>query len=159
MVIVAVGLLALLVWSQEYALKRRKLKIFVWTGAIFLILLWIFFSDSLATAGPASWVDVYDGVMPEGYSRHSVETWVSADENWIVGETKECKSYPLIPVGARYFGREPGDASGSFLCGDGPKHRVSVNFYGRLNQPEHKTAYWDCTRNPESFTCRQTGAE
>lgn len=125
--------------------------------ALILILLGAFIPD--AKIEPPSWADVADWILPDGYSRHSVETWVSVGDDWIVGETKACKSYPLIPVAAHYFREESGNAVGSFLCDDGPKHKVKVTLYGRLNQPEHRTAYWDCTRNPETFTCRQTGAE
>jgi hypothetical protein len=67
MVVIALGLAILLGWSQVYAEKRRALKICVWTGAIlFLIFVRVFLPDS--GIGPASWADVYDWIMPDGYS-------------------------------------------------------------------------------------------
>jgi hypothetical protein len=160
MVVITLGLALLLGWSQEYAKGRKALKICVWTGVIlFLVCVRLFLPDS--GIGPASWADVADGIMPDGYVRHSVETSISVEENWIVGETKACKSYPLIPEIANHLNdpKEPGYAAASFHCDDGPPHTVTVNLYGHLNQPEHRTAYWRCTRDPEAFTCRQTGAE
>jgi uncharacterized membrane protein len=160
MVVIALGLAILLGWSQVYAEKRRALKICVWTGAIlFLIFVRVFLPDS--GIGPASWADVYDWIMPDGYSRHSVETSISAQENWFVGEIKDCYSSPLISEIANHLNnrKEPGYVASSINCDDGPKHMVTVTLYGRLNQPEHRTAYWRCTRESEGFTCRQTGAE
>jgi len=155
MVVVIIGLAVVLGWAHE---KRKATQVWVWVGTILLLLFVRFFAPFVAI-GPASWADVYDGVMPDGYARHSVETSITVDENWIVGETKDCKSYPLIPVVAKFVGNEPGYAAASFHCDEGPTHTVTVNLYGRLNQPEHTTAYWSCTRESESFTCRQTGTE
>jgi hypothetical protein len=150
--------LALLLGLSEFV-KRWKY-VCLWIGTIFMLLLWIAFSDSLATIGPASWADVEDDWnAPVGYSQHSVETSISMDGNWIVGETKECKSYPLSPMVAKFVGDEPGYAAGYFHCDDGPTHKLKVTFYGRYNQPEHQVAYWNCTRESDKFTCRQTGAE
>jgi hypothetical protein len=100
-----------------------------------------------------------DWIMPDGYARHSVETSISAQQNWIVGETKACSSFPLRDMEAYRLGKEPGYIAASINCDDGPMHTVTVNLYGRLNQPEHRIAYWNCTRESEGFTCRQTGAE
>jgi len=34
---------------------------------------------------------------------------------------------------------------------------VKITFYGRVEQPEYEWVQWRCTRNEDSFTCRQTG--
>ena len=109
--------------------------------------------------GPASWADVADWIRPDGYAQHSVETSISAQQNWFVGETKECSSFPLRDPEAYRLGEEPGYMTASVHCDDGPVHTVTVSFYGRLVQPEHKIAYWRCTRESQGFTCRQTGAD
>jgi hypothetical protein len=95
-----------------------------------------------------------------GYFPHFVETEISVQPDWIIGETKNCKSYPHIPQSATYFKKGLGYAADSLYCDDKlSMHLVKVNLYGRLYQPEHNIAYWSCTRNSESFTCRQTGVE
>jgi hypothetical protein len=156
MVVITLGLALLVAWTDE---KRRSTKIWVWTGAILVLIVVRWFAP--VYGGPASWDDVADWIMPDGYIRHSVETSISVQDNWIVGETKACKSYPLIPEIASHLNHptEPGYAAAPFNCDNGPTHTVTVNLYGRLNQPEHRTAYWRCTRDPAAFTCRQTGAE
>jgi hypothetical protein len=158
-IVITLGLAILFGWSQEYAKGRKALKICVWTGAILFLFVVMCFAPF--DVGPASWSDVADGIMPDGYMRHSVETSISVDKDWIVGETKECKSYPLIPAIASHLNdpKEAGYAAASFHCDDGPTHMVTVNLYGRMNQPEHRIAYWHCTREAQAFTCRQTGAE
>lgn len=134
----------LLGWTHKNV-KSPTLYACVWIGSILLLLAFRF--------------ELFHWTPVLSYIPHSVETSISVDENWIVGETKECKSYPLISRVAPHLGKEPGYAAGSLHCDDGPMHTVRVTFYGRLNQPEHKIAYWQCTRNPEAFTCRQTRAE
>jgi len=155
MVAVTVGLSILLGWTQQD--QRRSIKIRGWIAAILICLVVRWFAPF--DVGPTSWGGVYDWIMPDGYAEHSVETAISVDEHWIVGETKTCKSFPLDFRIAPQLGKEPGDAVGSFHCDGGPMHTVTVKVYGRINQPEHATAYWRCIRDPEVFTCRQTGAE
>ncbi len=155
MVVLTLGLLFLLGWTQQS--KRRSVKIRGWIGAILLLFIVRWFAP--LDIGPATWADVADDIMPDGYAGHSVETAVSVDEHWIVGETKACKSYPYIPQIATFLKKGLGYAADSLNCDDGPMHMVKATLYGRLNQPEHRIVYWNCTRNPENFTCRQTGAE
>jgi hypothetical protein len=95
----------------------------------------------------------------EGYIPHSVDTSLSAQSNWLVGESKMCHSYALNATNARLSDRKEGSVIGPIVCDDGPMHMVKVTLYGRLEQPEHKFAYWRCTRDADQFTCRQTGAE
>jgi hypothetical protein len=137
--------------------KRKATKVWTWVGVVLVLMLVRgFMPDDI---GPASWSGVYDWIMPDGYAQHSVETAISVDEHWIVGETKACKSYPYIPQSASFFRKGIGYAADSLNCDDGPMHMVKATLYGRLNQPEHRIAYWLCTRGTEVFTCRQTGAE
>ena len=43
-------------------------------------------------------------------------------------------------------------------CDGGPEHSVKITFFGRTEQPEYAWITWRCTRNEDSFTCKQTGA-
>ncbi|HEY5329002.1 MAG TPA: hypothetical protein VIJ79_03885 [Acidobacteriaceae bacterium] len=149
------GLALLLAWTEG---KRRAIKIWIWAGVVLIFLLGFAFAPDEGI-GPATWADAADWIMPDGYVPHSVETAISVDEHWIVGETKACKSYPYIPQSASFFRKGIGYAADSLNCDDGPMHMVKATLYGRLIQPEHRIAYWKCTREPESFTCHQTGAE
>jgi hypothetical protein len=155
--VITLGLAFLLGWSQEYAKGRKMLKIGVWTGAILVLIVVRWFAPF--DFGPSSWADVADWIMPDGYARHSVETLITVQGDWIVGEAKDCSSLPLNFKAARLIGEEPGYVALGLNCDDGPRHSVKTTLYGRLNQPEHRIAYWRCTRKSEGFTCRQTGSE
>ena len=157
-IVITLGLAILLGWAEVYAEKRRALKIYIWTGAILVLLVVRFFMPD-SGIGPASRADVADGTMPDGYAKHSVETSISAQENWFVGETKECASAALDLRTAQHLGKEPGYVASSITCDKGPEHRVTLKLYGRLNQPEHFLIHWHCTRESDGFTCRQTGAD
>ena len=147
-------------WGEpRYRRQRRWAKVCIWIVGFFSVLVFLGILAVSSDSGPANWADVADGIMPDGYARHSVETSVSAQQNWIVGEIKECSSLPLRDMEAYRLGKEPGYIAASINCDDGPMHTVTVNLYGRLSQPEDRIAYWRCTRESEGFTCRQTGAE
>jgi len=102
---------------------------------------------------------VYLYASSEGYIPHSVDTSISAQSSWMVGESKACHSYALDATNARLSDRKEGSVIGPIVCDDGPMHMVKVTLYGRLEQPEHKYAYWRCTRDSDQFTCKQTGAD
>ena len=153
-IVITLCLAILLGWTQN---KHKATKISVWTGTILILLVVRWFAPF--DIGPASWADVTDWIMPDGYAQHSVETSISVGEHWIVGETKECSSSPLRYDAAYRLGKEPGFVAASIKCDEGPMHMVTVNLYGRLSQPKDRIAYWRCTRESEGFTCRQTGAE
>jgi hypothetical protein len=138
--------------------KRKGTQITTWVAVVLVFLLGFAFTPDEGI-GPATWGELADSVLPDGYSQHSVETWISVGDGWIGGETKACKSYPLIPPKATYSKKGRGYAVDSFYCDDGAMHMVKTNLYGHLYQPEHRIAYWQCTRESESFTCRQTGGE
>ena len=93
----------------------------------------------------------YQYLESVGYISHNVETVITAQGNWFVGESKECTS-PI--VGANPF---------TYIsCDGGPEHKVKIQFYGRDKQGG-KAAIWNCKRNDMSymndnaFTCKQTG--
>jgi len=155
MIVITIGLVALLVWTQE---KRKSTQIWVWVGtALILTIAKAFSPDDI---GPSSWADVADWIMPDGYVQHSVETSISMQDDWIIGETKECVSAALDFRTAQHLGEEPGYVAPSIACDNkGTEHSVTVKLYRRLNQPEHFLVYWRCTRESESFICRQTGAD
>ena len=151
---ITLGLVILLGWTHD---KRRATKICAWGGAVLTLLVVRWFAPF--DIGPASWADVSDWIMPDGYAEHTVETSISAQPNWLVGETKECYSAILDPSTAYHLGRESGYVASSIECDDGPHHDMQVKIYGRLEQPENKPfAIWNCTHNADGFTCRQTGA-
>ena len=143
-------------WLSFTGKKERLVKAIFWPG---LLLSTLFIRDFADDVGPLSWADVADWISPEGYAHHSVDASISVQQNWLVGETKECNSVVLDSSLAQQLGKEPGYVAEWIKCDDGPKHTITVNLYGRLNQPEHRIAYWRCTREAEGFTCRQTGAE
>jgi hypothetical protein len=100
----------------------------------------------------------YQGVVSSGWMPHTVETQITAQQNWLVGETKECLSTPLDAEVARSLGKPNGYALSHISCDDGPEHTIKVNFYGAGEQPDRSWLSWKCTRNSEDFTCKQTGS-
>lgn len=102
----------------------------------------------------------YDWVVDSsGYVSHSVEASISAQQNWIVGETKPCFSVPLDKNTAKLLNKSVGYVAETITCDDGPYHTIQVKLYGRTEQPKLKVVTWRCTRETDSFTCRQTGLE
>jgi hypothetical protein len=93
-----------------------------------------------------------------GYISHKVQGTISAQANWMVGESKDCISYPLDAEAARAAGQEPGYAFYSVQCDDGPVHNMSITFWGSKSQPGKVAALWNCRRVADSFICKQTGA-
>lgn len=89
-----------------------------------------------------------------GLVSHSVDTSITAQANWLVGETKTCESVP--------------DASGyafsEITCDEGPKHNIKVKFYGMRDQPGKIDLFWNCTKSGDSFmseegfVCKQMSA-
>lgn len=94
-----------------------------------------------------------------GYISHKVESTITAQSGWMVGESKSCISIPLAAQIARAVGKEPGYAFFYVKCDDGPERKITVTFWGAENQPENKVAYWNCKRTADSFDCKQTGAD
>ena len=99
----------------------------------------------------------YTGLDSAGWIPHSEDTVITAQANWFVGESKNCMSAPLNAQAARTLNKAAGYAISQVSCDDGPEHNVKITFYGRVEQPEYEWVQWRCTRNEDSFTCRQTG--
>lgn len=89
---------------------------------------------------------------------HRVQSTITAQSNWMVGESKNCTSSPLDADTAQAQGKQPGYAFLKVQCDSGPAHNVAITFWGAKNQPDNKVAYWNCTRSADAFTCKQTGA-
>lgn len=99
-----------------------------------------------------------DAIDSSGYISHKVESTITAQANWMVGETKDCTSYPLDARDAVLNEKPKGYAFLSLQCDDGPPHKITITFWGAENQPGKTAAEWNCTRTSGSFVCRQTGA-
>jgi hypothetical protein len=101
----------------------------------------------------------YYAADQQGYAQHSVETTITAQQNWLVGEVKDCYSNVLDSKTATQLGKEDGYVATFINCDNGPAHTIKVTLYGQLNQPEHNLIRWRCTRETDDFTCRQTGTD
>lgn len=101
---------------------------------------------------------IYSTMDEDGEISHTVETSISVQENWLIGESKECTSPVLDAKTAEYIHQESGYVASFVACDDGSQHAIKVKFYGQLNQPTHKLILWRCTRESEGFTCKQKGA-
>jgi len=99
----------------------------------------------------------YTGLDSLGWVPHHENSVVTAQANWFVGESKDCLSYPLDAQTARTMNKAHGYAISQINCDGGPEHSVNVTFYGRIEQPEYSRIDWSCTRQEDSFTCKQTG--
>jgi hypothetical protein len=92
---------------------------------------------------------VFEELDSNAWVPHREDSIITAQANWFVGESKECMSYPVL--------LQKGNAISLISCDGGPEHSVKVTFYGRVKQPEYRWINWRCTRNEDSFTCKQTG--
>jgi len=102
--------------------------------------------------GGYTWIDSI------GWMSHRENSTITAKENWFVGETKACYSYPLDAEIARTMNKPAGSVVQDIYCDGGPEHRVEVTFWGQTEQPAVVWAAWNCTRQADSFACKQTGA-
>lgn len=93
-----------------------------------------------------------------GYVSHTVESTITAQSNWMRGESKNCSSAPLNADTAVALGKPPGYAFSLVHCDDGPEHSIPVTFWGAEDQSGRTVAFWTCTRESDSFVCKQTGA-
>jgi len=104
-----------------------------------------------------------DPIVPQdldstGYFSHKIQTTITAQDSWIVGESKDCMSYPLNAEAARNAGKEQGYAFSNVDCDNGPGHNMLVTFWGSKDQPGKYAALWNCTRTADAFVCKQTAA-
>jgi len=95
----------------------------------------------------------YEYLDKIGLIKHTVETNVTAQGNWFVGESKPCMTRPYTQAFAE---KKRGYAVEYFNCDDGPPHSVSVEFWGRKEQPEYGQVFWKCTRQADKFVCTET---
>ncbi len=105
----------------------------------------------------------YDFLDSVGWISHREQTLITANADWLVGESKECWSITLDSHGASLLDKDTGYAMYSVDCGDGPQHSIKVKFYGREIQGQHTLVRWRCEReqpsffNDDAFTCYETG--
>ena len=103
--------------------------------------------------------EIYDHVFDStGYVSHRVQSTITAQSEWMVGETKDCASYPLDAKEAKLKRKREGYAFSFVECDNGPAHKIQVTFWGAEYQPGKLVAEWKCTRKSNSFVCKQTGA-
>jgi hypothetical protein len=146
LIIIAVALV--LGWTEK-SVKSPAASAFVWIGAILLLL----------SLGGWGGFDLFHWTPLLSYIPHTVESSITVDQDWLVGESKKCTSVIIPSVLANSIKMKAGYAVLSFHCDDGPFRDMKFRIFGRTEQPEHKVAKWRCTRESEGFTCRQTGAE
>lgn len=100
---------------------------------------------------------IYEWLDGQGYVPHTVEATIQAQQNWLVGESKDCASSTLDSNGAARQNKSVGYALAFVLCDGGPNHAMNITFYGREEQPEYEVVTWRCARQAGSFTCWQSG--
>jgi hypothetical protein len=111
----------------------------------------------IAVIAAISW-GAYDGLDSLGWIPHNEETAITAQSSWLVGESKECVSYPPFNQAEAYpLGKPVGYAVALIKCDDGPEHRIKIRFFGRIEQPEYAAVRWKCTRGEDGFTCYELG--
>jgi hypothetical protein len=102
-------------------------------------------------------------LIDHAVTSYEADTMITAQSNWLPGESKDCRSLVLNARAAAALHREQGYALQAIVCDDGPLHSMKVTFYGKQVQPEYATVLWHCTRNRDpmtsetEFTCKQTG--
>lgn len=113
-----------------------------------------------------------------GWISHREETVITAQSDWLAGESKDCWSAPndYYTALAKKYGGVSIDKSGKVIddsmagyvmstvtCDHGPEHKMKVTFYGRKIQDDYKVVTWRCMKGEDSifgngmFTCYQTG--
>lgn len=91
-----------------------------------------------------------------GYLSHKVESIITAQATWMVGESKYCTSFPSE---AGLYNKPEGYAFSYVSCDGGPVRNIPITFWGAEYQLGKKYAKWYCTRTADSFTCKQLGAD
>lgn len=100
----------------------------------------------------------YNWMDEAGYISHTVETTITAEPGWLVGESKTCVTNPLSAEDARFYKTKRGDVTHTVSCDNGPYHQIKVTFWGRTERTDERAKdngiTWKCTKNSDSFTCR-----
>jgi hypothetical protein len=121
---------------------------------------WAFYAILPDPKEPSFWItaDIDRGLDSAGLIPHRVQSSITAQADWMVGEIKTCQTFPLGPMSAKQYGKNGGYAFQNVQCDSGPTHNMRIEFWGASNQSVNTVAEWNCTRTAESFVCRQTGA-
>ena len=119
--------------------------------ALGVIAFFLYFTFSNSPAVPKE-------IDATGYISHKVESTITADSNWLIGESRTCVSNPLDPTSAEELHKPVGYALWGLQCSGGESHRITITFWGSAIQTGNKAAYWNCARTSDSFTCKQTEA-
>jgi hypothetical protein len=135
-----------LLWTVVTATTKPKSR----SGYFYVIGLWVLF-----TVG----VQLYSWIDSTGWISHREDSLITAKENWFVGESKECRSVPASKGVGGLLGKPEGYAYTMISCDNGPEHNVKITFWGKPEQPGYEVLNWRCTRESDSFTCKQLGAE
>jgi hypothetical protein len=91
-----------------------------------------------------------------GWISHNRDTTITAQSDWLVGESKVCISFPLDAEFAAYVGAEKNDVTHRMNCDKGPDHEMPLTFWGRVKRPEHRAAggvNWRCVKKSDGFVC------
>ncbi len=100
--------------------------------------------------------------------RENVDLSMDILDKWDVGESKDCMSYPLTDELAKITNRsmevsaiKPLDCNrpGLIIETDLGQQlpNVPITFWGRTEQSAYEWVVWRCTRNSDSFICKQIG--
>ena len=100
---------------------------------------------------------IYTGCDSLGFIPHTSETTITASQGWLVGEIRQCVTFPETGDVAKELKHNAGYALNRVSCGDEPYHEMSITFFGRKEQPEFNEVAWNCTRKDNTFECRETG--
>jgi len=95
-------------------------------------------------------------IQSDGWNTKKTASYGEA--NWFVGESKDCTSYALDEKTAHSMEKPVGYSISKISCDGGSEHSVKITFFGRIEQSDHSWIRWRCTRNQDSFTCKETDA-
>jgi hypothetical protein len=97
-----------------------------------------------------------DAADEAGWISHSRDTTITAQSDWLVGESKVCVSFPLDEEFAKLVDAEKGSVVQNINCDRGPDHKISITFWGRIVRTDRRAASgvsWRCVKKSDSFTC------
>jgi hypothetical protein len=121
---------------------------------------WAFYAILPDPKEPSFWItaDIDRSLDSAGLIPHRVQSSITAQADWMIGEIKSCQTFPLDPTSAKQYGNQVGYAFLNLQCDSGPTRNMRIEFWGASNQSGKTVAEWNCTRTVESFVCKQTGA-
>jgi len=121
---------------------------------------WAFYAILPDPKEPSFWItaDIDRSLDSAGLIPHRVQSSITAQADWMIGEIKSCQTFPLDPTSAKQYGNQVGYAFLNLQCDSGPTRNMRIEFWGASNQSGKTVAKWNCTRTVESFVCKQTGA-